>query len=114
VAIQNTGPVPLAYTAQTNWNGTGEPPGVNFGNSDELSGVLQPGEQVSILPVYLGAVTAVVGASLPFSDPNAGKFVQDEGTIPWPAGVPGSGGATTMHVAQIDVFAACQQVSTMW
>jgi hypothetical protein len=109
--IKNSGPVPLAYTAQATWSGP-QPPGVNFGNAYELSGVLQPGEQVDILPVYIGGVTAVLGASLPFSD--AGKFASDEGTIPWPAGVPGSGGATTMHVSQITVLTACQNITPEW
>jgi hypothetical protein len=111
----NTGQVALAYTAESTWtvgNGAGYPPGVAFGDPDELSGVLDPGDSVDIAPVFLGGLTAVLGSSEPFS--NMGHYVSDEGTIPWPADVAGSGGATQMYVAEINVVTACQMPTIVW
>jgi hypothetical protein len=109
--IINTGQVPLAYTAQAQWNGT-YPPGVQFGNAMELSGVLNPGERIDISPVWLGDITAVLGASEPFS--NMSHYVTDEGTIPWPAGVTGSNGATTMYVAEMNLVNSCHMPTIVW
>jgi len=111
--IVNTGDVPLAYTAQPLWNGDGYAPGVDFGDTGELAGVLSPGGQVDITAAYLGGIIAVLGSAAPFSnDPN--KYVADEGTIPWPAGVAGSGGATQMNVAQIELVTSCNKPNPVW
>lgn len=109
--IINTGQVPLAYTAEPMWSGT-YPPGVQFGDPMELSGVLNPGDRVDIAPVWIGGITAVLGASEPFSDMS--HYVSDEGTIPWPAGVAGSNGATTMNVAEINLVNSCHMPAIYW
>jgi hypothetical protein len=117
VLLGNTGQYPVAYTAQTTWNvggGAGQPPGVPFGNMGELSGVLNPGEAVDITSVYAGGIVAVLGSSHPFVDPDAGKYVADEGMIPWPAGVPGSGGASEMYVAEIEIADSCHTPTVVW
>lgn len=112
--LVNTGSLPMAYTAESLWDvGTGYPPGVALDTSS-LAGVLGPGSYVDITSVYVGALTAVLGSAEPFSDADAGKYVTDEGTIPWPAGVSGSGGATQMFVAQIDVVGACGMNAKLW
>lgn len=114
--IVNTGQVPLAYTAETTWDVSGSngyPPGVQFGDAMELSGVLNPGERVDISSIWLGGITAVVGASEPFS--NMSHYVSDEGTIPWPTGVPGNdAGATTMYVAEINLVNSCHMPTIVW
>lgn len=107
----NTGQVPLAYTAQQMWTGS-YPPGVDFGEPNELTGVLGPGARVDIASVMSGGLVAIVGASEPFS--NMGHYVSDEGTIPWPAGVAGSGGSTTMYVAEINLANACHMPTIVW
>jgi hypothetical protein len=74
----NTGQYAVSYTAQTSWQvggGSGQPPGVPFGNVGELSGVLNPGDDIDITSVYVGGITAVLGSSHPFVDPDAGKYV---------------------------------------
>jgi hypothetical protein len=117
VQISNTSQYPLAYTAQSRWNigdGARQPPGVNFGNMGELSGVLATNEHVDVTSVYLGGIVAVLGSSAPFSGPDAGKYVADEGTIAWPAGVAGSEGSSTMYVAEIEVVDSCQTPTTVW
>ncbi len=114
VFLVNTGQFPLAYTAQTTWQGPGQPPGVQFGNMGELSGVLEPGEKVDITSVYVGGITAVLGSSAPFTEPDAGKYVADGTTIPWPAGVAGSGGASEMYVAEIDIVDSCGLPNVVW
>jgi hypothetical protein len=88
--------------------------GVVTGAPLELAGVMNPGASVNITSVFSGGVTALLGSAAPFSSPNSGKYVFDEGTIPWPKGVPGSGGAATMNVAQIDVVAACTKSFHQW
>jgi len=112
--IINTGQVPLAYTAEPQWSsgGGGYPPGVQFGDPMELSGVLSPGQRIDISSVWLGNITAVLGASEPFS--NMSHYVSDEGTIPWPTGVAGSNGATTMYVAEITLANSCHMPSIVW
>jgi hypothetical protein len=113
VLLVNTGQFPVAYTAQTTWSGW-EPPGVPFGNTSELSGVMDPGASVDITSVYVGGIVAVLGSSHPFVDPNAGKYVADGTTVSWPAGVAGSGGATQMYVAEIEIEDACRNPATYW
>ena len=117
VFLVNTGQFPVAYTAQTTWDispNTGQPPGVQFGNAGELSGVLDPGEQVDITSVYVGGITAVLGSSQPFIDPDAGKYAADGATIPWPAGVAGSEGSSQMYVAEIEIADSCHLPSVAW
>jgi hypothetical protein len=116
VFLVNTGQYPVAYTAQTTWTfgGGGQPPGVPFGNPDELSGVINPGQSVDITSVYVGGTVAVLGSSHPFTDPDAGKYVADGGQIPWPAGVAGSGGSTQMYVAEIEVKDSCGTPNVFW
>jgi hypothetical protein len=100
--IVNTGTLPLAYVAQSLWS-AGQQPGVLTGSTYQLAGVLMPGTQVDITPVYVGGYTAIVGSSEPFSSLDSGHPVGDEGSILWPPGVTGSGGASLMYVAQIEV-----------
>ena len=117
VYLVNTGQYPVAYTAQTAWQvspNTGEPPGVQFGNAGELSGVLDPGEQVDITSVYVGGITAVLGSSQPFIAPDAGKYTADGATIAWPAGVAGSEGSSEMYVAEIEIETACNLPTVVW
>lgn len=115
VFLVNTGQFPVAYTAQTTWDiGFGQPPGVQFGNTGELSGVLDPRDKVDITAVYSGAITAVLGSSRPFVDPGAGKYVADGAMIPWPAGVAGSGGASQMYVAEIEIADSCRAPAVAW
>jgi hypothetical protein len=103
VVIENTGQVSVAYIAQSSWNLPGHyEPGVPTGEPDQLVGVLAPGAKVDITSVFVGDITALLGSSDPFSPP--GKNVSDEGTIPWPAGVAGSGGAQFMSLAEIDMY----------
>jgi hypothetical protein len=87
---------------------------VPTGEPDVLTGVLAPQAELDITSVFEGGVTAILGSSEPFSDPDAGRYVGDEGTIPWPGGVAGSGGASQMFVAQIDVKGACMPVVQYW
>jgi hypothetical protein len=115
VFLVNSGEYPVAYTAQTTWSGgTGEPPGVPFGNMGELSGVMAPGASVDITAVYVGGTVAVLGSSHPFVDPDAGRYVADGAAISWPAGVAGSGGATQMYVAEIEVVDSCRTPNAVW
>jgi hypothetical protein len=85
---------------------------VQFGEADELSGVLEPGQRVDIASIWVGGITAVLGASEPFS--NMSHYVGDEGTISWPAGVAGSDGATTMNVAELNLVNACTMPTIVW
>ena len=99
--IVNTGTLPMPYLAQGLWYGFSHyVPGVSTGDSYQLAGVLDPGAQVDITSVYTGGAVALLGSAEPFSSPDAGKYVSDEGTIPWPAGVSGSVGAATMYIAR--------------
>ena len=76
-------------------------PGVATGDPNELVGVLDVGAQVDISSVYHpGGIMALLGSSAPFSSPDAGKYTSDEGSIPWPAGVAGSEGSSTMWLAE--------------
>jgi hypothetical protein len=113
VFLVNTSQFPVAYTAQPLWSGW-NPPGVQFGNMNELSGVMDPGGSVDITSAYAGGLVAVLGSSHPFVDPDAGKYVADGTTVPWPAGVAGSGGATQMYVAEIEIEDSCQDPAAYW
>jgi hypothetical protein len=117
--IVNTGTLPMPYLAQSLWDlGSHYIPGVSTGDNYQLAGVLAPAAQLDITSVYTGGVVAVLGSAEPFSSPDAGKYVSDEGTIPWPAGVSGSGGAATMNVAEIEVptspQSSCTAVDQGW
>jgi hypothetical protein len=113
VFLVNTGQFPVAYTAQPVWSGW-NPPGVPFGNMGELSGVMSPGGSVDITSAYVGGIVAVLGSAQPFVDPDAGKYAADGTTVPWPAGVAGSGGATQMYVAQIEIEDSCRDPAVYW
>jgi hypothetical protein len=112
VFLVNTGEYPVAYTAETTWPGMLQPPGVAFGYTDELSGVMNPGEAVNITSVYTGGIVAMLGSSHPFTD--GSRYIADGTTIAWPAGVAGSGGSSEMNVAEIEIFDACSQPSVAW
>jgi hypothetical protein len=115
--IVNTGTLPLAYVAASLWS-PGQEPGVLDGETYQIAGVLAPGTQVDITPVYVGGYTAIVGSSEPFMSLDSGHPVSDEGSILWPPGVAGSGGASLMYVAQIYVPfmppSRCMAESKMW
>jgi hypothetical protein len=120
VALENTGAVPLAYNALSSWNiAPPNLPGVANGATNQLVGVLAPGAQVDITSVFTataaggGGIIAVLGSAAPFHSPPRSFF--DEGTIPWPMGVAGSGGASTMYVVQLTDSTGCQQAfSQFW
>jgi len=112
--LVNTGQLPMAYIAASLWNGTGYVPGVLTGDPSQLVGVLNAGAQVDITSVYNGGIVAVLGSADPFSSPAAAKYESDEGTIPWPAGVAGSGGATQMQVAEIEMRTSCGVANVVW
>jgi hypothetical protein len=114
VVIENMGPVPIAYTARPLWTyGGGYIPGVETGDGMEIVGVLAPGERVNTTSVYNGGAIALLGSAEPFSTPGV-RTITDEGTIPWPVGVPGSGGATVMQVAEIQVSKGCAEPYQDW
>jgi hypothetical protein len=112
--LMNTGRGPMAYIAHSVWIIPGYRPGVATGEPAELVGVLGPGAQVDITSVYVGGIVAILGSASPFSSPDAGKYAFDEGVVPWPAGVSGSGGAAQMQVAQIEVRNACGKANPFW
>jgi hypothetical protein len=115
VFIVNTSTLPMPYLAQSYWFGNAVPGGLS-GQSYQLAGVLDPGMQVDITSVYLPGIVALLGSAVPFSAPDA-AYAADEGQIPWPNGVQGSGGATTMYVAEIEVPyqpMSCSGVSHQW
>ncbi len=58
------------------------------------------GEGPRVRPLGGTIVSRGSGAE-PFSNDAASHYVSDEGTIPWPSGVSGSEGATTMNIAEI-------------
>jgi hypothetical protein len=114
VEIQNTGSVPIAYIARPLWNYDGHyKPGVATGDGMELVGVLSPGDRVTTTSVYQGGAIALLGSSRPFSTPGI-STISDEGTIPWPPGVPGSDGESVMEVAEIQVSDRCVQPYQDW
>ncbi len=112
VSLVNTGQTSLAYYATNLWSG-GYVPGAPAGAKYELAGVLSPGARVDITSVFDGGMTALLGSARPFSGPDA-SHAYDEGSIPWPQGVAGSGGATTMYVMQIDVQPSCLKAAQEW
>lgn len=115
VVLVNTGALEMAYIAGPCWNVPGHTayaPG-GYPGGDFLAGVLAPGAYVDITQVYNAGITAVVGSAEPFSSPDS-AYASDEGQIPWPLGVQGGGGATTMYVAEIEVRTACQAVTSVW
>jgi hypothetical protein len=112
--LVNTGALPLPYVAGSAWiAGAQYPPGVMTGGMSQIAGVLPPGGTVDFTSLYQEGVSAAVGSAQPFSLPDSG-YVSDEGTIPWPSGVAGSGGAATMYVAEIVVQASCGIQSEIW
>jgi hypothetical protein len=114
VYLVNTGQFPVAFIASGLWTGTGYVPGVATGATYEMVGVIAPGAQVDIASVYDSGLTALLGSSAPFSSPDAGKYASDEGSIPWPAGVAGSEGASTMWLAEIEVRDSCGIANKLW
>jgi len=112
--IVNTSMLSMPYVAQSIWASQGvSSPGVSAGGANQLSGVLAPGGILDITSIYVGGITAVLGSAEPFSAADAGA-PGDEGIIPWPVGVAGSGGATQMYVAEIEVYPSCQTVFHAW
>jgi hypothetical protein len=77
----------------------------------DLAGVLDPGAQVDITSVYVSGAVALLGSADPFSGVDA-SFASDEGMIAWPNGVAGSDGASTMHIAEIEVPSSPQSTCT--
>jgi len=114
VLLINTGSAPMAYIAASLWMGTGYVPGVATGEPNQIVGVLDPGGKADITSVYAGGIIALVGSAVPFASPDAGKYVGDQATIPWPAGVPGSGGATQMWTAEIEPRDSCGLAYRVW
>jgi hypothetical protein len=121
VLIVNTSAHPMPYVATSAWNIVGGyVPGVQPGGCTPtcLAGVLEPGAILDITSVYSEGIVAVLGSPDPFSMPDSGEYVSDEGWINWPAQVSGSGGSTVMWVAEIEVPTAppatCQIASKIW
>ena len=115
VLLVNTGALDMAYIAAPCWDvpaHTQYAPG-GYPGGDFLAGVLAPGTYVDIMSVYNSGITALVGSAAPFSSADS-SYANDEGQIPWPSGVNGSGGATTMYVAEIEVRTTCQAVTSVW
>jgi hypothetical protein len=92
----------MPYLAQAWWSVGSNVPGGATGASQQLAGVLDPGAQVDITSVYLEGYVALLGSAEPLSGSAAG-YTADDGEIPWPAGIAGSGGSSTMYVAQLYV-----------
>ena len=117
--IVNTGAVPLAYTAQSFWSFPAHyVPGQEYEAPPMgglLYGVLNSGDRADITSVYFGGIVAILGSTDAFSS-TANNYVSDEGTIPWPTGVPGSNGNTVMNVAEISVRdpSSCGSASQAW
>jgi hypothetical protein len=112
VILVNTGAVDMPYIAgEFEGSGTYVPGGYPGGPFE--AGVLSPGAYVNITSLYDAYIVALVGSSEPFSSRD-GSYADDEGEIPWPMGVKGSGGSPTMYVAQIQVLTACQSVEKVW
>jgi hypothetical protein len=116
--IVNTGATPLAYVAGAAWVVPSHyAPGIDTGMAYQLAGVLQPGQQVDITSVYVGDITALLGSAEPFSAVDA-SYASDEGEIPWPKGVAGSGGSSIMYVAELNVPVTppsmCQTITQVW
>jgi hypothetical protein len=112
VVVANTGTIDMAYIAGPIWNGPTYVPG-GYPGGDFGAGVLAPGAYVDITSFYNTGLVAILGSADPFSAADA-AYASDEGTMDWPVGVAGSGGATTMYVAEIEVVASCQPVFKAW
>jgi hypothetical protein len=76
--------------------------------------VFDPGSQVDFTSVAGSGIITLLGSAEPFSSPGAGKYASDEGTIPWPAGVRGSGGAWQMWLAEIEIRSTCGIAVQLW
>ena len=114
VVLVNTGALPMPYVVGSGWiEGAFYPPGVTPGGTLQVAGVLKPGAKVNITAVYQQGIVGAVGSAEPFSSLDA-TYASDEGTIPWPSGVAGSGGATTMYVAEIVVQPSCGIQRQIW
>ncbi len=112
VVLVNTGAFDLAYIAGPWWSGSNYAPGGSPGG-DFGTGVLAPGAYADITKFYNAGDVAIVGSAAPFWSADA-SYAGDEGTIPWPMGVAGSGGATTMYIAEIEVFTSCSMTFKNW
>ena len=112
VILVNTSSLDMPYIAAPTWNGNSYVPGANPGG-DFLAGVLAPGARVDLTSVYDSGAIAVLGSAEPFSSFDAG-FAYDEGQIPWPSGIAGSSGSSTMHIAEIEVYDSCRTVYKVW
>jgi hypothetical protein len=112
VIIVNTGTLDMPYIAGPWWNGMNYVPG-GYPGGDYKAGVLAPGAYVDIAAFYNTGDVAILGSAEPFSAWDA-SYASDEGTITWPPGVPGSGGATTMFIAEIEVRTSCSPVQQNW
>jgi hypothetical protein len=114
VLLVNTGSAPIAYIAFSLYVLNAQyVPGVPTGDPDQLAGVLQPGDQVDTTSVFASGVVAVLGSSAPFSPADA-SYAGDEGTIPWPAGVPGSNGSAQMWIAEVEQVGGCTVSAHVW
>jgi hypothetical protein len=112
VVLVNTGALDMPYIAGPLWSGPGYVPG-GYPGGQFLADVLAPGAYVNSTSFYNAGIVAIVGSAEPFSSQDS-SYAADEGTIPWPMGVNGSGGATTMYVAEIEVRTSCQAVTREW
>jgi hypothetical protein len=112
--------VPLAFNVQATWNSIPpNTPGVSTSNpSVQRVGVIAPGTQIDVsltfgdMPAIGDGLIALLGSSLPFSTTTCPLF--DQGTIPWPVGVDGGGGASTMFVVQLAASNGCQVFAQFW
>jgi hypothetical protein len=118
--LVNTGEFPVAYIAEGGWQSSAEYyPGGGFVGTmtfwfGGIVGTLYPGDKTDITSVYRGGTVALLGSPAPFSAPDASQYASDEGTIPWPAGVPGSEGSCTMWLAEIEVKPSCTVADKVW
>lgn len=112
VIIVNTSAIDMAYIAGPWWSGPDYAPG-GYPGGDFAAGVLAPGAYADITAFYNTGLVAIVGSAYPFTAADA-AFASDEGTTGWPQGVAGSGGSTTMYVAEIEVPGSCQPVFRAW
>jgi hypothetical protein len=113
VVLENSSAFPIAYAAQPFWTAPAPPPGVMTGESTRESGFLQPGEEVDISQVFNAGTVALVGSVQPFADLDA-RYLSDVGSVPWPGGVPGSGGASQMQIAEIEIHPVCATPARVW
>jgi hypothetical protein len=111
VTLRNTGSMPLAYIGESQYwiGGVQYTPGVPTSTPGEEVGVLTPGAVVPL--THLGSLIALVGSAKPFSVYDGGFAAADETTAPWPLGVAGSEGSSTMYIAEITAQAVCSPVS---